>query len=120
FEVDVTKPEVELRNVSVGIGPDKGKLSISWAARDKNLHSRPMKLSYAEQRDGPWTLIEDKLANTGRHIWNMPPGVPYQFHLKVEALDQAGNIGEAVTESLIKVDLAQPKVKILTVGPAGK
>ena len=38
----------------------------------------------------------------------------------VEAIDQAGNIGEALTDSLIKVDLSQPKVKILTVEPAGK
>jgi hypothetical protein len=34
------------------------------------------------------------------------------------AIDRAGNIGEAVTDSLVKVDLATPKVKILNVEPA--
>ena len=45
-------------------------------------------------------------------------GVPYQFHVKVEALDLAGNIGEAVTPELIKVDLSTPKVRILNVEPS--
>jgi hypothetical protein len=119
-EVDITKPVVQLHNVLVGTGPDKGKLNVTWSARDKNLGREPITLSYAEQLAGPWTPIAEKAANTGRHIWTMPERVPYQFHLKVEAVDLAGNIGEAVTDSLIKVDLSQPKVKILNVEPAGK
>ena len=43
-----------------------------------------------------------------------------QFHIKIEAIDEAGNLGDAATESQVKVDLSQPKVKILTVEPAGK
>ena len=50
-------------------------------------------------------------------MWTLPEGVPYQFHVRVEAVDQAGNVGEAVTESLVKVDLALPKVRILNVEP---
>ena len=120
IEVDTTKPLVQLHNVLVGTGPDKGKLSVTWTARDKNLSREPITLSYAEQLTGQWTAIAEKLPNSGRHIWTMPERLPYQFHLKVEAIDQAGNIGEAATESLIKVDLSQPKVKILTVEPAGR
>ncbi|MFO0969477.1 MAG: hypothetical protein U0793_28295 [Gemmataceae bacterium] len=118
IEVDLTKPDVRLQNVMVGQGPEKGKLFITWMARDKNMARDPITLSYAESPSGPWTPIASKLANTGRHIWTMPERVPYQFYLKVEAIDQAGNIGEAVTESLIRVDLAQPKVRILNVEPA--
>jgi hypothetical protein len=120
LEVDTTKPVVQLHNVLVGTGPDKGKLNITWSARDKNLGSDPISLSYAEALTGPWKSIAKDLPNTGRYIWNMPEKIFYQFHLKVEAIDRAGNIGEAVTDSLIKVDLAHPKVKILTVEPAGK
>lgn len=119
-EVDITKPVVQLHNVLVGTGPDKGKLNVTWTARDKNLGRDPITLSYAEQLTGPWTPLAEKLPNSGRYIWSMPERVPYQFHLKVEAIDQAGNIGEALTDALIKVDLAQPKAKILTVEPAGK
>lgn len=117
IEVDITRPQVQLNNVLVGQGADKGKLAITWTARDRNLGPQPITLSYAEQPTGPWTPIAEKLANSGKHIWTMPERVPYQFHVKVEAVDRAGNVGEAATEALVKVDLSQPKVKILNVEP---
>jgi hypothetical protein len=119
IEVDTEKPEVKILPIAVGTGLDKGKLNITWSASDKNLATNPITLSYAEQFSGPWKSIANKLPNSGQYIWTMPDNVPYQFHLKVEAVDRAGNIGDAVTDSLIKVDLAQPKARILTVGPAG-
>jgi len=121
IEVDLTKPTVQLQNAVVGAGADKGKLSIAWIARDQNLGREPITLSYAENAAGPWTPFAEKLANSGRYVWTLPErGIPYQFHLKVEAADRAGNIGEAITENPVKVDLSQPKVKILNVEPAGK
>jgi hypothetical protein len=120
-EVDTTKPVVQLHNVLVGTGTDKGKLTVTWAARDKNLAREPITLSYAEQPTGPWKTIAEKLKNDGRYVWTMPgEGVPYQFHVRVEAADTAGNVGEAVTDALIKVDLSTPKVRILNVEPASK
>ena len=117
-EVDTTKPLVHLQNVHVGSGAEKGKLTVTWSARDKNLAKDPITLSYAEQPTGPWKMFAEKLPNNSRHVWTMPPdGVPYQFHVRVEALDQAGNVGEAVTENLVKVDLSMPKVRILNVEP---
>ena len=57
--------------------------------------------------------------NTGRYVWTLPSdNVPYQFHVKVEAVDRATNIGDAVTAELVKVDLATPKVRILNVEPS--
>ena len=44
IEVDLTKPVVELQSVLVGQGEHKGKLSISWLARDKNLGKAPIKV----------------------------------------------------------------------------
>jgi hypothetical protein len=119
-EVDLTKPVVQLQSVVVGQGADKGKLTISWTATDKNLGAQPITISYAEQATGSWTPIVQNQANTGRYVWSMPETVPYQFLVRVEAVDRAGNVGEAVTPNLVKVDLAQPKVKILNVEPVGK
>lgn len=119
IEVDLTKPVVQLLDVHVGNGIDKGKLTVTWTARDKNLGSHPIRMSYAEERDGPWKSFADKLANTGKHTWKMPDGLPYQFYLRVEAVDLAGNVGEAITFDRVKVDLSQPKAQILGVGPAG-
>jgi hypothetical protein len=119
-EVDLTRPLVSLQNVLVGQGPDKGKLTVHWTARDKNLGRDPIAISYAEQAGGPWTPIVEHIQNTGRYVWSMPERVPYQFLVRVEAADLAGNVGEAVTPTMVKVDLAQPKVRILQVEPAGR
>jgi hypothetical protein len=119
-EVDLTKPVVQLQGVVVGKGKDKGKLFIGWTAYDKNLDKAPIMISYAEQAAGPWTPITaDRIPNNGRYVWSMPQAVPYQFLIKVEAVDRAGNVGEAVTSELVKVDLSQPKARILTVAPGG-
>lgn len=117
IEVDLTKPAVQLQNVVVGEGPEKGKLTITWSARDKNMHRDPITLSYATELAGPWKSFGEKLANSGRHVWNMPADLPYQFYVKVEAVDVAGNVGAAITDGLVKVDLSTPKVKILNVEP---
>jgi hypothetical protein len=120
IEVDLTKPFVQIVGVGVGQGQEKGKLTVSWTARDKNLSRDPIKISYAETTLGPWTAVVESQPNTGRYLWTMPERVPYQFYVKVEALDQAGNVGEAVTEQMVKVDLSLPKVRILNVEPAGR
>src|SRR5262249_32025463 len=120
IEVDLTRPVVQLQDVIVGEGPDKGKLIITWSALDKNLSQQPITLFYGEKADGPWTAIVEKQANLGRYVWNMPQPVPYQSYVRVEAIDLAGNIGAAVTPQMVRVDLSQPRVNILKIEPATK
>jgi hypothetical protein len=117
LEVDLTKPVVQILGVQVGNGIDKGKLTVLWNARDKNLSHTPIRLSYSESREGPWTAYADKLANNGKYVWRMPEGLPYQFYLRVEAADLAGNVGDAVTSEKIKVDLSLPKATPLEITP---
>jgi hypothetical protein len=120
-EVDLTRPVVRLQNVEVGQGAATGTLTITWNATDKNLGPQPITFSYATQPDGPWTPITPApVENSGRYVWRMPPGVPYQFLVKVDATDKAGNVGSAQTSYLVKVDLAKPKPTILDVSPANK
>jgi hypothetical protein len=119
-EVDLTRPVVQLHSIVVGQGSDKGKLTVTWTARDKNLGREPISISYGKKADGPWTPIVTHLDNAGRYVWQMPEDVPYQFFMRVEAVDRAGNVGAAITADMVKVDLSQPKVKILTVEPAGR
>jgi hypothetical protein len=120
-EVDKTRPVVHLLNVEVGQGAATGSLTVAWTATDKNLGPQPITLSYATQTDGPWTPItQGPIDNNGRYVWRMPPGVPYQFHVKVEATDKAGNVGSAQTTQLVKVDLAKPRPTIIDVNPGAK
>jgi hypothetical protein len=121
IEVDQTKPMVQLTSVLVGQGGYKGQLSISWKATDKNFGNNPITLSYAAAQEGPWTPIKSSLPNTGSYIWTMPIGgsMPWQFYVKVEAIDLAGNIGEAITPGLVKVDTLLPKAKIIDIQGGG-
>jgi len=119
-EVDLTRPVVQIQDVVVGEGVDKGKLIITWSAQDKNLSQQPITLSYGEKADGPWLPIFEKQPNTGRYVWTMPQRVPYQFYVRAEAVDLAGNVGAAVTPQMVRVDLSQPRVNILKIEPATK
>jgi hypothetical protein len=121
IEVDLTKPVVELQSVLLGKDENKGKLLISWLARDKNLGEAPITLSYAADKEGPWTPFAPKLPNTGRYVWTMngTQGLPWQFYIRVEAVDRAGNVGEAMS-GLVKVDTVLPKAKIIDVHAGGR
>jgi hypothetical protein len=119
-EVDLTKPAVRLENIEVGRGTEQGRLTISWRASDKNLAANPITLSYAEQAGGSWKPIAANLPNNGRFVWKMPDDIPYQFLVKVEAADRAGNIGTDETPRPVNVDLKQPRGVILNVEPAVK
>lgn len=117
IEVDTTKPVVQLLGIYVGTGNDKGKLSVAWTAQDKNLAATPIRFSYAEQKEGPWTTFAENQANTGKYIWRMPEELPFQFYVRVEAVDRAGNVGEAISFDRVKVDLSLPKAQIRDVEP---
>ena len=119
-EVDLTRPVVRLLDLVVGRGQDQGNLIITWSATDKNLGTAPISLSYADKLDGPWTPIARTEANTGRYVWRMHEDVPYQFYVRVEAMDRAGNVGAAETTRPIIVDLSQPKVQVIGVEPSTK
>jgi hypothetical protein len=119
-EVDITKPVVVLDGIEVGRGAEAGNLTIRYRASDRNLTDKPITILYAEKADGEWKPIVKGEDNTGRFVWKMPADVPYQMFIRVEAADKAGNIGAQDTTQPIAVDLSQPKVRVLDVGPAGK
>jgi hypothetical protein len=119
-EVDTTKPVVKLEKIEVGRGAEAGNLTILYKASDRNIIDRPIKLSYAEKPDGEWKTIAENEDNTGRYVWKMPADVPFQFYVRVEAVDKAKNVGADETAQPVAVDLSQPKVRVLDVGPANK
>jgi len=116
-EVDVTKPIVHLLGVETGVSGRSTNVLIRWSAADKNLAPRPITLSYADNSKGPWMPIAANLENTERYVWQLPSNPPPRFYIRVEANDQAGNIGMAQSGEPVSLDLAQPTVSILTVEP---
>jgi hypothetical protein len=121
IEADWTKPRVSLHRVEVGQGIDTGSLFVTWSAEDLNLdRDGSITLSYAERPDGPWTAFAPNQNNTGRYVWRMPPAVPFQFYVRVEATDRAGNVGNADSGEPVKVDLNRPKARVTTIEPVQK
>jgi hypothetical protein len=117
IEYDKTPPAVRLISVEVGRGADEGKLLIAWSATDKNLDEHPITLSYAEDPKASWTPFARELANDGFYTWKMDTNVPFQFYVRAEARDRAGNVGKADTVERVKVDLNQPKANVSGIEP---
>jgi hypothetical protein len=111
-EVDLTPPAVQLLGVEVGNGADKGTVTVRWQATDKFMAAQPITLSYGTA-DGQWVPFATNIANDGRYVWRMPEGLPYQFPIKVEAVDQAGNVGSDKTQKDVIVDLSVPKARVI-------
>ncbi len=119
-EVDVTSPIVRLLGAEPGVGADAGTVIILWSATDKHLGAQPITISYAERPDGPWTPVAQKIQNTGRYVWQITPGMPMRFYVRVEAVDEAGNVGQAQTSQPVMADIARPSIAILGVAPAAR
>ncbi len=113
-EVDLTPPSVQLVGVDVGDGVDRGLVTIRWKASDKFLAAQPITISYATA-EGQWVPIASNIANSGHFAWRMPEGLPYEFPIRVEAIDQAGNIGSDKTAKNVVVDLSVPKARVIGV-----
>jgi hypothetical protein len=115
---DWTRPAVTMQGVTADVA--KNTLSVRWSARDDHLGSRPITLSWSEQAAGPWTPLAANLANSGSYQGQLPARMPPRFYVRVEASDQAGNVGESHTALPVVLELpAAPKVEILAVEVVG-
>jgi hypothetical protein len=110
-EVNETKPVVAIPNVVVGREPQgPGRLTVYWTASGVHLRPKPIALSYSESATGPWIPLVRHIDNTGTYTLDasrLSTPLPWRFFLKIEATDEAGNVGSAVTKDTVKID---PKV----------
>ncbi len=120
-EVDETKPKVSIVGVEVGRGPDTGFITVRWNATDKHMSANPVTISYVDATagaSGQWQIMGANVANDGRYVWRMPDGLPPQILVRVEAIDQAGNVGQDDTAKPVSTDLSIPKAHVIDVHPA--
>jgi thioredoxin-related protein len=116
-EVDETAPEVAILSTEMSGDARNPRMTIRWRAQDKHLADRPISISYSTPTQSmPWTQLAAGLANDGVFVWNIPPQVSFHScQVRVEAVDQAGNVGSAKTSNPVIVELAIPKVHIKTI-----
>ena len=120
IHVDSQPPLVKITSVPYGRNSEAGRLIINWRASDPFLSLRPIRLSYSRGPTGPWTVIEDGLRNVSRYVWKVEPNVPERIFLKIEATDQAGNVGVHQLSQSIDISGLVPRGTIRGVVPVGQ
>lgn len=115
--VDLTKPWGRIVSAEQQGGDKAGQLLIRWEAGDWRLAARPITLSYAESRDGPWNTIAASLENSGQHLWAFDRRVPERIYLRLEVRDEAGNVGIFEPAQPIILDQRRPQIRIRDIRP---
>jgi hypothetical protein len=112
-EVDTSKPVVVIS--SIKRRSDSRTILINWKATDKNLVRQPISISYLDLNTGRTVSIARHVENTQTYTWQVPLGTPSNIRIRVEATDQAGNVGVDETANPLHLDLAQPEVTDISV-----
>src|SRR5262249_10241828 len=118
INVDETPPAVKVLDVKVGEGAEDGTITVNYEATDAWMKDKPITILYAETsgNDAQWKVIESNLANTGTaKLSKKDKNLPYEFYLRVTAIDEAGNVGHADWKESVKVDTNEPKATITNV-----
>ena len=75
LEVVTTPPVAELSKIE----PDptqRDALVLFWKASERHLGTNPVRLEWADRKDGTWKIIGEDLPNTGCYSWKLPPSIP--------------------------------------------
>ena len=119
--VDLTKPVVRITSAEQGSGADANNLHIAWQASDNlMLAARPISLSYSQTPGGPWNPVASNLENSGHYSWAIDERTPSRLYLRIEARDEAGNIGAYEAFQPVAIDEGVPKARIRDVHPLGQ
>jgi hypothetical protein len=110
--VDRVNPTVRISAAQYGQGDRIGSLVIRYECADANLMQRPISLSFSDAADGPWTTIAAGLRNEGNYVWPADPGLPRQLYLRIDAKDEAGNVGTYVLDRPIDAQGLAPRARI--------
>jgi hypothetical protein len=114
--VDTTPPVVQYHGVRPGSGADAGCLIFSYEAHDnKALAAKPISFYWAGRPEGPWFPISRGQPNDGVFRWLVPCDAGSEFYVRLEVVDQAGNIARALFPEKIMLDQARPRARVLGV-----
>src|SRR5262249_1794234 len=106
----------------IGTGANAGKVLISWLANDRHMAQRPVTILWRPDQPGAnWQPVvgADGQEAMSQYIWTVPPSFPAKFHIRVEAVDEAGHRGGAETtdSAPVIVDRSRPRSRIIGLDP---
>lgn len=115
--VDETAPEVAITGARYGEGDRSGSLVVRYQCTDTNLKTRPIALAFGESLEGPWTTIAAGLRNLGDHVWPADSQLPRQIYLRLDATDEAGNVGTYILDKPVDTRGLAPRARIRAFRP---
>jgi hypothetical protein len=113
IEVDATSPFVQLQPIDMVAG--SGAIDIRWTASDNNMAAEPVTISYRTRADASWQPVVRNIKNDGVYRWAFPRDIGPQFFLKLEVVDQAGNVTKVETPTPILLDQTEPEATLVDV-----
>jgi hypothetical protein len=116
--LDWTPPQAELVGVEVADEQPLPTVHIRWRAEDAHLSDAPIRLSYAPTLQGPWSMIEGEMPNTGSYTWTLSQRLPARTYLRLEVTDRAGNVSTVHSAQPIGAASGGPQGILRGVRPA--
>jgi hypothetical protein len=115
IQVDEKPPTISLHNVVVN-EDNSNTITVNWRAEDEFLRDQPITIYYSTSiaAEAEWKVLQANVENTGSAKCPTQ-GLPFEFFVRVEAIDRAGNKASAQTKETVKVDLSVPNVKDVNV-----
>jgi hypothetical protein len=106
-------------DATAGDGPHAGELLIRWEASDAAMAARPISLLFSDRPGGQWSIIAAGLDNSGQYAWRPDSRAPDKIYLRIEARDEAGNVGSFEANQPVMLDRIRPEGHIRAVRPTG-
>ncbi len=115
--IDSKAPELRIESLSKNSNiPNRGPC-VAYHCADDNLMSGPLTMYIAQSANGPWALIESNIENTGLLPLPSAAKLPQRFYVRLDALDQAGNITTAISPSAFDLAAFLPRARIKDLQP---
>ncbi|MFO0938539.1 MAG: hypothetical protein U0798_18700 [Gemmataceae bacterium] len=115
-KVDMTKPEVSIRNVKVlgAVGGGTPRIEIDYKVSDANLVvDNPVILEWSRTDNDAdnWEQIT-RTRQDGPFMWDNVPDKEWKLYIRARAIDKAGNEGKGKWDKAVYIDLERPEATI--------
>lgn len=108
FTIDSSAPQVSVSAPASGAVWTTGTNQVQWTASDTvGLASNPIDVYYSKDNGATWVLLAQDKPNSGTYDWSISGINSNQCVVKVNATDNAGNIGTGLS-AVFTIDTLKP------------
>lgn len=112
FIIDRTPPVVAIQYPAAQAKLRGGhKVTVRWVAEDPNLTANSVGIEYARAGDGRFEPVAQGLPSSGTFEWLVPTDMTISGSLRINAKDQADNVGTLISSQLL-IDSIAPSGRV--------